>query len=178
MGGALTFGFLRAVNVGGRQMKMSELAEALSELGLQSVSTFIASGNVVFAADDRDTSAVRAIIEDGLEAKFGFRAEIFLRSRADLQAIADDVAAQRDESDVAINIAFIDESAREGTEQAFAPYQGEIERFVAYDRHVIWLAKVKMSETPFFSKGMNKKSLPVMTIRNYNTIERMLAKWG
>jgi uncharacterized protein (DUF1697 family) len=159
-------------------MKMVELVGALIGLGLKSVSTFIASGNVVFADDGRDPANVRAIIEDGIEAKFGFRADIFLRSRADLQAIAEDVAAQRHESDVAINIAFIDDSPREATEQAFALYQSEIERFVAYDRHVIWLAKVKMSETPFFYKGIKSKSLPIMTVRNYNTIERMLAKWG
>jgi uncharacterized protein (DUF1697 family) len=174
----LTFGFLRAVNVGSRQTKMAELAEALTSLGLQSVATFIASGNVVFAADGQDLPTLRAMIENGLERTFGFRSEIFLRSVSDLQAIVDNVASHRKDSDVAINIAFVDENKREATEKAFAPYQSDIERFVAYDRHVIWLAKVKMSETPFFYKSIKSKPLPLMTIRTYNTIARMLAKWG
>jgi uncharacterized protein (DUF1697 family) len=175
---SLIFGFLRAVNVGGRKLVMRELAEALRDLGLTEVETFIASGNVVFADDGRDPAALRTLIEDGIEAHFGYRAEVFLRTQADLQAIAQHVAAERRDSDIAINIAFIDQSPRAATLEAFAPFQSEIERFVVYDDHVIWFANVKMSETPFFYKSIKAKSLPLMTIRTYNTIDRMLAKWG
>jgi uncharacterized protein (DUF1697 family) len=174
----LTFGFLRAVNVGGRQMRMADLVDTLSSLGLRDVAAFIASGNVIFADDGRDPPSLRATIEDAIEANFGFRAEIFLRSRADLQAITHQVAIHREEDDVATNIAFIEDSPREAMERAFAPYQSDIERFVIYDHYFIWLAKVKMSETPFFYKSTKSKTSPLMTMRNYNTIERMLAKWG
>ena len=40
--------FLRAVNVGGRLVKMDALRSAFEALDLADVSTFIASGNVLF----------------------------------------------------------------------------------------------------------------------------------
>ncbi len=43
--------FLRAVNVGGRLVKMDVLRGIFEKLGLTEVSTFIASGNVIFESD-------------------------------------------------------------------------------------------------------------------------------
>ena len=40
--------FLRGINVGGHRVKMDRLRAIFIELGLQDVSTFIASGNVLF----------------------------------------------------------------------------------------------------------------------------------
>ena len=41
---------LRAVNVGGRVVKMERLRQVFEETGLTGVSTHIASGNVLFTA--------------------------------------------------------------------------------------------------------------------------------
>jgi len=41
---------LRAVNVGGRQLKMEDLKRIASEVGLQAPKTFIASGNLLFTS--------------------------------------------------------------------------------------------------------------------------------
>lgn len=40
--------FLRAINVGGRNIKMDDLRALLEAMGLTNVETFIASGNVIF----------------------------------------------------------------------------------------------------------------------------------
>ena len=40
--------FLRAINVGGHVVKMEVLRAHFESLGLSSVDTFIASGNVIF----------------------------------------------------------------------------------------------------------------------------------
>ncbi len=40
--------FLRAINVGGRFLKMAALAEHCRALGLADVQTYINSGNVIF----------------------------------------------------------------------------------------------------------------------------------
>ena len=51
--------FLRAVNVGGRTVRMADLTKRLGRLGLQDVSTFIASGNVCFTARDEPGAGER-----------------------------------------------------------------------------------------------------------------------
>jgi uncharacterized protein (DUF1697 family) len=172
------FGFLRAVNVGGRQLKMAELAQALTDLGLSEAETFIASGNVVFFADVDDVIGLQQRIDDGLSAHFGFPVEIFLRTRADLSDIVAQVEAATQHDDVAINVAMVHDGSDETIATALAPWQSASERFDVHRRYFLWLAKVKMSDTAFFKKGYTKKSMPVMTVRSYNTIARMLAKWG
>src|SRR5271156_2994474 len=42
---------LRGINVGGKTLKMEQLRQVCSELGLENPRTYIQSGNVVFASD-------------------------------------------------------------------------------------------------------------------------------
>jgi uncharacterized protein (DUF1697 family) len=171
------FGFLRAVNVGDRQVKMAELAVALTDLRLSEAETFIASGNINFKSEMTDQAALRQMIEVGLSVRFGFDIEIFLRTRVDLLAIAAHVDDTKTDTDIAINIAFIHGGQQGDVATALAPWQSDVERFLVSDGYFLWLAKTKMSDTAFFKKGYGKKSLPALTVRNSNTIERMLAKW-
>ena len=47
--------FLRAINVGGRVVKMDRLRTLFEAAGLRGVETFIASGNVVFESGRKNT---------------------------------------------------------------------------------------------------------------------------
>ncbi len=55
--------FLRAINVGGRTVKMDGLRRLFAALGFSSVETFIASGNVVFEATLKNARALARGIE-------------------------------------------------------------------------------------------------------------------
>ena len=46
--------FLRGMNLGGRRIKNDELRQCFEELDLSDVSCFRASGNVLFASEERD----------------------------------------------------------------------------------------------------------------------------
>jgi uncharacterized protein (DUF1697 family) len=78
--------FLRGINVGGRRVKMDDLQKAFESLGFADVKTYIASGNVVFAARAQSGTALRTKIERKLRTQFGFDIGVTLRSLADLQA--------------------------------------------------------------------------------------------
>ena len=82
--------FLRAINVGGRQVAMAPLRALFESLGFSDVSTYIASGNVRFGGRGRG-AALEARIEAALEEEFGFVVETFVRSEAELQAVLDSV---------------------------------------------------------------------------------------
>lgn len=76
---------LRAVNVGGRQVKMTELREALAgEWG--EVKTLLASGNVVLSAQE-DGAALEARLEAVFQTRFGFVSEFLVRDAAELDAL-------------------------------------------------------------------------------------------
>jgi uncharacterized protein (DUF1697 family) len=76
---------LRGINVGGNNLiKMTALKQCLEQSGLRRVSTYIASGNVLFEADDKAPVLV-AKIEKLLGATFRYEASIVLRSRKQLR---------------------------------------------------------------------------------------------
>ncbi len=80
--------FLRAVNVGGRVVKMGELRTLFESLGLRSVETFIASGNVIFESNGRSVPSLERRIEDHLRKALGYEVKTFVRTDAEVAAIA------------------------------------------------------------------------------------------
>src|SRR5882672_4548783 len=79
--------FLRGMNLGKRRIKNDELRAEFEQLGLADVATFRASGNVIFAADGSE-GALRETIEAGLVESLGYEVPVFLRTAAEVAAIA------------------------------------------------------------------------------------------
>ena len=79
---------LRGVNVGGNNKLPMEMLKALGErAGFSSVRTYIASGNLVFASDAGEADC-RERIEALIEAEYGKRLSVLVRSAEELAAIA------------------------------------------------------------------------------------------
>jgi uncharacterized protein (DUF1697 family) len=72
---------LRAVNVGGRKLPMTELRALCAELGWTDVATYIQSGNVVFTAEGRP-DALEKKLEDAVAKRFGFDSPVIVRTAA------------------------------------------------------------------------------------------------
>jgi uncharacterized protein (DUF1697 family) len=80
--------FLRAINVGGRRASRDQLTACLEALGFENVSTFRASGNLIFDADRESPAALTKRIEDALTESLGYDVRAFLRSASQVRAIA------------------------------------------------------------------------------------------
>ena len=73
---------LRAVNVGGRKLPMTELRALCEELGWSEVATYIQSGNLVFTAPGKP-EALEGVLEKAIEKRFGLDVPVIIRSRAE-----------------------------------------------------------------------------------------------
>jgi len=73
---------LRAVNVGGRKLPMSELRALCTELGWADVATYIQSGNVVFTAPRRP-AALEKVLEEAIGREFGIDVPVIVRTAAE-----------------------------------------------------------------------------------------------
>lgn len=91
--------FLRAVNVGGRWVKMQRLREVLADNGFDEVETHIQSGNVRVTSTMRSAAKVAASLEELLEGEFGFAIPCIVRSPQQLRAVADHADALADPLD-------------------------------------------------------------------------------
>ena len=69
--------FLRGVNVGGVNLKMADVAAALTDAGFSEVRTVLASGNVLLESP-ADAAAVRTKAEAALRERFGYPAWVLV----------------------------------------------------------------------------------------------------
>ena len=80
--------FLRAINVGGRRASRDQLTSCLESLGFENVTTFRASGNLIFDAPRQPETALTRRIDDALTQSLGYDVRAFLRTAGDVHAIA------------------------------------------------------------------------------------------
>jgi uncharacterized protein (DUF1697 family) len=81
--------FVRGINLGRRRrVSSSELRSLFEELGFSDVATFRTSGNVIFTAKAGSMAETRSRIEQGLSKSLGFEVAVFLRSAAQMRALA------------------------------------------------------------------------------------------
>ena len=74
---------LRAANVGGRKLIMSELKGIADGLRLGSPKTFIASGNLLFTSD-KGEDTLRDLLQRGIGRHMGAEVPVMIRTAAEL----------------------------------------------------------------------------------------------
>jgi uncharacterized protein (DUF1697 family) len=80
---------LRGINVGGRNsVPMAGLRSVLEDMGLEDVTTYIQSGNVVFRSEAH-VKSLPAKMEDAIADAFGVRPAVLLRTPAELAKVAE-----------------------------------------------------------------------------------------
>ena len=80
---------LRAINVGGHnKVPMAELRALASEVGFTEVSTYIASGNLLFSSEKSD-AACAAELTAGLVQRFGFGVDVVVISAETLRRVVE-----------------------------------------------------------------------------------------
>jgi uncharacterized protein (DUF1697 family) len=80
--------FLRAVNVGGRFVKMADLRAGLSQKGFGDVESQIQSGNLRLTTSLRSAAKVEAALETALGEVCGFSVRALVRTPAQLGELA------------------------------------------------------------------------------------------
>lgn len=78
---------LRSINVGGRnRLPMADLRTIVASLGFDDVATYLQSGNVVFSATGRATTAAKGI-KEAISATAGLDVPVVVRSANELAGV-------------------------------------------------------------------------------------------
>jgi uncharacterized protein (DUF1697 family) len=170
-------GLLRGINVGGNSLiKMIELKAAFEKSGYTNVVTYINSGNVIFQSDEKDVRKITKTLEKNLSQEFGMLLRVVVRSHNELQEIVSNVpSCWTDGSDVRKYISFILEpSNAKDIAQEIDLREGVDELKIG--KQVLYMT-TKMSglTKSGFTKMIGKKIYKEMTMRNFNTVEKI---WG
>ena len=82
--------FLRGINVGGRAIvSMAVIKEALADLGLADVRTYINSGNVIFSTRASNAQKLGARIEKALDERAGMPIKVLVLDHKVLKSVVD-----------------------------------------------------------------------------------------
>lgn len=172
--------FLRAINVGGRTVKMDRLRGLFADLGFSDVATYIASGNVIFDSPEKNAQRLEKKIEAALQEGLGYQVDTFLRTAEELVAVADYQPFADDEIEAhGLYIAFLGTPpSSQAVEKLVSTYTTEVDAFHVHDREVYWLCRKKMSDSKFSGGHLEKTLAMPATMRNVTTVRKLAAKYG
>lgn len=173
--------FLRAINVGGRVVKMERLRALFAELGLARVETLIASGNIIFETKARSAQALETKIEKHLAASLGYDVTTFLRDSAEVAEAAAYGAFPDSETRVdgaVVYIAFLKHVPTKEAAATLARHENPVDSFRIREREIHWLCRKRFSESEFSGARLEKILGQRMTVRNSTTVRKLAAKFA
>jgi len=162
---------LRGINVGGKTLiKMADLRTCVEQVGLEDVSTFIASGNVLFESATRDAAKLETTIERAIEQRFELPVKVVVLDRAAYGRIVKAIPKSwvGDES-VRANVAFV----RRGTDakQVVRDLDPDpaVEEVKPINGAILWATKRDAVNRSVMRKLIGGAAYKELTVRNLNT---------
>ena len=171
--------FLRAINVGGHTVKMADLRALFEGFGYTNVETFIASGQVIFdtpsSKGKNAPDKLEAAIESGLEKALGYAVATFIRSSAELGALAHQMPFGPDEPAAGsrLYVGMIKTPLDAAAQKKLSALISAESQFYSTGREVFWLARKSTADSDFSGAIFEKTFKVKSTWRNINTIRRM-----
>jgi uncharacterized protein (DUF1697 family) len=166
--------FLRAINVGGRVVKMERLRVIFSALGFADVETFIASGNVIFSSRSAAPARLERQIEQQLAQELGYEVKTFVRSTSDLARIA---ATLRQPANGTLFIGFLQQEPVNASTARLLAAGSAVDEFSIVGRELYWRRNGSSTDSEFSGMKIEKLLGLATTLRNANTIQRLAAKY-
>lgn len=167
---------LRAINVGGRVVKMYALRAACEAIGLTKVETFIASGNVIFESR-AGAAALEKKIEAHLKSVLGYDVATLVRSVPELAAAAAHCDGLLRQGEGA-HIGFLKAPVAKDAQLRVAAYENAGERFVFDGREIYWLTKAGIGQSKFSNAVFERIIKSPATFRNVTTVRKLADKYA
>ena len=171
--------FLRGMNLGNRRITNEELRGHFEAMGLAAVAAFRASGNVIVAVDPGEAEAKLATrVEAELDARLGYDVPVFLRSAAELAAIASHepfdsqlVAASKGK----LQVQFLAGAPAARARREALGLASDEDRLAIAGRELYWLPSGGLSESDLDLKAI-ERALGPGTTRTMGTVAQIAAK--
>jgi uncharacterized protein (DUF1697 family) len=167
---------LRAINVGGRTVRMDALKRLFEAQGFANVSTFIASGNVLFDSDVRDADALESRIGAFLQASLGYEVGAFVRTPRQMAAVAayePSPAAALNNGRASLYVIFLSSRLAPKAKTALLGLATSRDAFDVHGKEVFWLVRGKLLDSQVKGSEMNRAIGMSTTVRNITTVRKL-----
>lgn len=168
---------LRAVNVGGRKLIMTDLKAMFEALHFQSARTLLQSGNVVFESRAQEGTALETLLEKETEKRLKIGTDYLVRSRAEWRAVvAANPFPKAAMADPAHLVAMPLKSAPGKTDVSSLAAQIKGRETVGAVGQTLYIVYPDGIGTSKLTIGVIEKALATRgTARNWNTVLKLLA---
>lgn len=162
--------FLRGINVGGINIKMADLRDALKNCGFADAKTLLASGNVVLSSS-LDAAAVKRGCEQCLRAAFGYEAWVVVMDAGRVAGLVDACPYPEDDRSTHTYITLSSDTAvLDELEAAGAALGGHDQQRLGPEA-LAWLAPAGGTlESPFSKISAKSRFKAATTTRNLRTL--------
>jgi uncharacterized protein (DUF1697 family) len=172
--------FLRGMNLGNRRIKMDALRSHFEALKLTAVKTFIASGNVIFSSKQADSAKLETAIQKHLENALGYTVDTFIRTHAEMIAVAafqPFSAAHMDPPENTVHCGFLQAALTPAQARGLAACRSDVDAFRVNGREYYWLCRRMPSHESkiWTSPALKALKLPSSSMRNLTTLRKLAA---
>ena len=162
---------LRGINVGGKTLiKMADLKACFEGLGFDEVSTYIASGNVLFETRRTGAAPLEARIEAAIEERFDLPVKVVVLDRSAYRRIVDAIPKDwNGDPDLRANVAFVRRSANAHEVVRELRPDPSIELVKAVNGAILWATKRDALNRSVMRKLIGGAAYKDLTVRSLNT---------
>lgn len=170
--------FFAAINVGGNQLRMVELREALEREEFEDVETVVASGNVLFSHEERPSEDLSEKLAYVVRDRFGIETFAAVRSREEVQEAIEGNPFNGKGEDKFVHTVFLDGQPTQAQfDQLVADHQGRGPEKLAIGDRALYIDFVEGVARSKLTGSFCEKRLGCRgTARNMRSLRRILDK--
>jgi uncharacterized protein (DUF1697 family) len=171
--------FLRGINVTGSRMNAAALCEPFADLGFEDVTSFRASGNVVFSAGRQSRAKLEQAIEAEFRERLGLNAVTFIRSQADMRALAaaEPFPAKTVQGSTGkLQVTFLATKPAAAGRKTVSAMSTPDDLLAFGERELFWLPSQGVQGTALDWKSISKLVGPI-TQRTMGTVQQIYSKY-
>lgn len=166
---------LRGINVGGNnKLPMKDLKEALLAIGLEDVSHYRQSGNLVFTTANQDTEELEQKIENEIRQRFGFSVPSMIMTAEQFETAVQNFPFAQDDAEKSVLVFLSGDGSGDWADRAkekiTADEKYERVGSVAYLHCPNGLSRSKAAEAVLTKPRPGVKA----TMRNWRTVNKIL----
>lgn len=172
---------LRGINVSGHNMiKMDVLKALLEKAGFQNVQTYIQSGNVFIDSEEEHGATVGFRIKQEIFRELGFDVPVIVITKEDLEAcLKNNPFLKEKEADTKkLYFTFISKELNENSIHDLKMSQVKPDEAVIDKNRIYVKYDVGAGKTRFDQKYIEKKLNVTATMRNWNTVTKLLEMYN
>lgn len=166
---------LRGINVGGNCIiKMTDLKTTFESLGYEAVTTLIQSGNVIFTSNNT-SERITEELEARLSKKFGYGSKVVVLTESEFRNILKNVPDEwKNKNDIRCYIAFLKYPLKSSEVTKEIVLTKNVDFLKEGEKAVYMTTVMSGLMKSGFKKLIGKAAYKNMTMRNYNTAQRLL----